>query len=104
LSLKLRQRGKNPEDEFAGCRRGVEPRAVPGQDLEADPLRGKVVHGIDQMPQIAAKRSSFQTTSTSPAWSALRQAARPGRSSRQPEAKSSYRCWGCTPAASSALR
>ena len=34
-------------------------------------------------------RSSFHSTSVLPDWIALRQAARPGRSSRRPEAKSS---------------
>jgi hypothetical protein len=47
-------------------------------------------------------RSSFHTTRVSPGRSAFRQLARPGRSSRLPDAWSSYTCAGSTPAALSA--
>ena len=54
LPLKLRQRGKNPEDQFAGRRRGVERCAMPIHDFETNALDGEVVDGINQMPQVAA--------------------------------------------------
>ena len=55
LPLELGQRSKNAEHKLAGGGRGVDRRAVTGQDLQSHATSSQVVHGIDQVAQIAAK-------------------------------------------------
>jgi hypothetical protein len=55
LPLELCQRSKNAEHKLAGGSRRVDRRTVTGQDLQSHATRSQVVHGIDQVAQIAAE-------------------------------------------------
>jgi EAL domain-containing protein (putative c-di-GMP-specific phosphodiesterase class I) len=59
LALELGQRGEDAEDQLAGGGRGVDGRTVAGQHLQADTAPGQVVHGVDQMAQVAPEPIQF---------------------------------------------
>ena len=46
---------KEDRPELAGCGGGVEGRALPGEDLQADAALGEVVDDVDQVTQVPAK-------------------------------------------------
>ena len=54
-TLKLGQRPEDAEYQLAGCRSGIDCRALAGQHLEPDTTGGEVVHQVDQMAQVAAE-------------------------------------------------
>jgi hypothetical protein len=89
LAFEFSQSREDPEDELASRRGGVNCRALSGSDFQADAAGGEVVDGVDEVVQVAPEPVELQTTSVSPSRRALRQAVRPGRSSRRPEAWSS---------------
>jgi hypothetical protein len=49
LALAFRQGRKNPEDELAAGRRGVDAGALASQDFQPAAPRGELLSGIDQM-------------------------------------------------------
>lgn len=55
LALELGECGEDAEDQLASGGRGVDGRPVTSQHLEADAAPGQIVHGIDEMPQVAPK-------------------------------------------------
>ena len=54
-ALELGQGGKNPEHQLAGRGGGVDRGALAGEHLQAHAAGGKVVHGVDQVAQVAAQ-------------------------------------------------
>ena len=44
---------KSDENQFASSGRRVDGGSVAGQNLEANAAPGQIVHGIDQMAQVA---------------------------------------------------
>ena len=62
--------------------------ALTGEPPQAHAAGGEVLHGVDQMDEVAAETVEFQTTSTSPFLRTRKQLSSSGRSSRTPEAKS----------------
>ena len=59
LALELGQCREDAKDQLAGGGRGVDGRAMPGQHLEADAASGQVVHGVDEVPQVAPEAIQF---------------------------------------------
>src|SRR6202040_1441246 len=53
LALEFGERGEDAEDELAGRRRRIDRRALAGQDAQADSAGGEVMHGVDQVAEIA---------------------------------------------------
>ena len=90
LPLELGQRCEDAEHEAAGRERGDDLRALAGKHPQAHAAGGQVrsCTVLTRWARLRPRRSSFQTTSTSPVRRARRQLSSPGRSSRTPEAKS----------------
>ena len=57
--LELGQRSEDGEHKTAVGGRGVQLRALAGQDLQADTMPGQVMDEIDQVVQVAAKPVEF---------------------------------------------
>ena len=55
LALEFRQGRKNPEDQLATGRRGVDAGALAGQDFQADAGLRERLGGIDQMFEVASQ-------------------------------------------------
>ena len=75
LPLALGQRGEDAEHEAAGRGRGVDLRALAGEHPQAHAAV------LTRWARLRPRRSSFQTTSTSPFRRTRRQLSSPGRSS-----------------------
>ena len=59
LPLELGQRSEDPEHEVAGRRGGVDLRAFTGEHPQAHTAGGEVLHGVDQMGEVAAEEVEF---------------------------------------------
>src|SRR5262245_33345119 len=55
LPLEFRQGRKNPKDQLAAGRRGVDAGALAGQDLQPDAALRELLGGIDQMLEVASQ-------------------------------------------------
>jgi hypothetical protein len=58
LALEFGERGEDAEDELAGRRRRIGRRALAGEDAQADSAGGEVMHGVDQVAEIAPEPAS----------------------------------------------
>ena len=56
LPLELGQRCEDAEHEAAGRGRGVDLRALAGEHPQAHAAGGQVLHGVDQMGEVARPR------------------------------------------------
>ena len=89
LTLELGEGGEDAEREAAVGGRRVDLRAGAGRAPSGPTPRVRRSSTVfTRWRRSRPSRSSFQRTSVLPGWSAFRQAARPGRSSRRPEARS----------------
>jgi len=86
--LVARERAEDVEDESPVGGARVDLRALSGEDAEAHPRVARSCTVLIRWRRSRPSRSSFQTKRVSPSRSAFRQEARPGRSSRFPEASS----------------
>lgn len=55
FAFEFGQCGKDPENEFAGCGRGVDGGALAGEDFESDAAFGQVVDNVDQVAEVPAE-------------------------------------------------
>jgi len=53
LALELGECGEDAEDEFASGRRRVDRRALAAQDAQPDAGGGELMHGVDEVAQVA---------------------------------------------------
>ncbi len=59
LPLELGQRREDTEHEAAGRRGGVDLRALPGEHPQAHAAGRQVLHGVDQVGEVAAEAVEF---------------------------------------------
>ena len=65
-TLELGQRREDAEHGPAGRGGGVDLRALTGEHPQAHASGGEVLHGLTRWARLRPRRSSFQTTGTSP--------------------------------------
>ena len=93
LALELGQGGENPEHQLAGGGGGVDRRPCPVSTPSPMPRSVSSCTMLTRCRRFRPSRSSFHTTTVSPARRAFRQAASCVRSSLTPQAVSSYSAW-----------